>query len=56
MTGPMKDDFYLQSHVAIQGSKVVDLLFYPLANKYLGPRSAHYIVLHDDIFNGSMQK
>jgi eukaryotic translation initiation factor 2C len=40
VTGPMKNDFYLQSHAAIQGT----------------PRSAHYIVLHDDIFNGNMQK
>jgi len=40
VTGPMKNDFYLQSHAALQGT----------------PRSAHYIVLHDDIFNGNMQK
>jgi eukaryotic translation initiation factor 2C len=40
VTGPMRNDFYLQSHAAIQGT----------------PRSAHYIVLHDDIFNGDMQK
>jgi len=40
VTGPMKNDFYLQSHAAIQGT----------------PRSAHYIVLQDDIFNGNMQK
>jgi len=40
VTGPMKNDFYLQSHAALQGT----------------PRSAHYIILHDDIFNGNMQK
>jgi len=40
VTGPMRNDFYLQSHAALQGT----------------PRSAHYIVLHDDIFNGNMQK
>jgi len=40
VTGPMKNDFYLQSHAAIQGT----------------PRSAHYIIIHDDIFNGNMQK
>ncbi|KAF8811942.1 argonaute-like protein [Phlegmacium glaucopus] len=40
VTGPMRNDFYLQSHAAIQGT----------------PRSAHYIVLHDDIFNGNKQK
>jgi len=40
VTGPMKNDFYLQSHAAIQGT----------------PRSAHYIILHDDNFNGNMQK
>jgi eukaryotic translation initiation factor 2C len=40
VTGPMKNDFYLQSHAALQGT----------------PRSAHYIIIHDDIFNGNMQK
>jgi len=40
VTGPMRNDFYLQSHAAIQGT----------------PRSAHYIVLHDKIFGGDMQK
>lgn len=40
VTGPMKNDFYLQSHAAIQGT----------------PRSAHYTILHDDIFSGNMQK
>jgi len=40
VTGPMRNDFYLQSHAAIQGT----------------PRSAHYIVLHDEIFNNDMQK
>jgi len=40
VTGPMRNDFYLQSHAAIQGT----------------PRSAHYIVLHDKIFGGDMQR
>ena len=60
VTGPMKNDFYLQSHAAIQGSKSESSIT-RLANMliflfYLAPRSAHYIVIHDDIFNGNMQK
>ena len=59
VTGPMKNDFYLQSHAAIQGSKLNNIhLSCQHTNGlfYSAPRSAHYIVLHDDIFNGNMQK
>ena len=56
----MKNDFYLQSHAAIQGSALsiiyIALDRLPKNSSYLAPRSAHYIVLHDQNFENNMQK
>jgi hypothetical protein len=56
VTGAMKNDFYLQSHAAVQVQSST-LLIICLADLLmdLAPRSAHYTVLHDDIFNGNMK-
>ena len=57
----MKNDFYLQSHAAIQGSALSIIICIALDrllknSSYLAPRSAHYIVLHDQNFENNMQK
>jgi len=54
-------DFYLQSHAAIQGSKLICFSWarfsmFPFLSRLLAARSSHYIVIEDEIFRGDIDK
>ena len=58
---PLMKDFYLQSHAAIQGSKLICFSWarfsvFPSLSRLLAARSSHYIVIEDEIFRGDIDK